>query len=45
MSKIASVKTKKARHMGEGINKDYSPYITTSEFKSFNKKINLKWPL
>ena len=34
MSKVANAKTKKARHMGEGKNKDYSPYITTSEFNS-----------
>ena len=34
MPKIASTKTKKARHMGEGEDKDYLPYITTSEFNS-----------
>jgi hypothetical protein len=38
MSKVASTKTKKNRHMGEGENKDYSPYITTSEFKLFKLK-------
>ena len=34
MPKIASSKTKKMRHMGEGTGRDYSPYITTSEFNS-----------
>ncbi len=34
MPKIASSKTKKTRHMGEGAHKDYLPYITTSEFNS-----------
>ena len=34
MPKIASAKTKKARHMGEGKDKNYLPYITTSEFNS-----------
>ena len=34
MPKVASTKTKKNRHMGEGVEKDYLPYITTSEFNS-----------
>lgn len=34
MPKIPSAKTKKNRHMGESQEKDYSPYITTSEFNS-----------
>ena len=34
MPKVASTKTKKARHMGEGDNENYLPYITTSEFNS-----------
>ena len=34
MPKVASTKTKKSRHMGEGTGKDYIPYITTSEFNS-----------
>ena len=34
MPKVANTKTKKIRHMGEGIGMEYSPYITTSEFNS-----------
>lgn len=34
MSKAPSRTTKLARHMGEGVGKDYLPYITTNEFNS-----------
>lgn len=33
VTKRLSEKSKKERHMGEGVGKDYMPYITTSEFK------------
>ena len=34
MGRRPSDKTKKLRKMGTGVEKDYIPYITTSEFNS-----------